>query len=157
MSSLDALLESLPPLHLTRSDFARLEHLLATYARARPSRAAEILGRELARARVVERGELPLNVVTMHSQVRLRDEHTGRERTVTLVYPSERGSTSDALSILTSLGAALIGLTEGHGITFTGPDGRQRRVTLLKVLRQTQDALNVPDGHGAGVAAAAPE
>jgi transcription elongation GreA/GreB family factor len=116
--------ESLPPLHLTRSDFARLEHLLATYARARPSRAAEILGRELARARVVERGEIPLNVVTMH---------------------------------LTSLGAALIGLTEGHGITFTGPEGRQRRVTLLKVLRQTQDALNVPDGHGAGVAAAAPE
>ena len=52
--------ESLPPLHLTRSDFARLEHLLATYARARPSRAAEILGRELARARVVERGEIPL-------------------------------------------------------------------------------------------------
>ncbi|MCI3953054.1 MAG: transcription elongation factor GreAB [Burkholderiales bacterium] len=146
--------ESLPPVRLTRSDFAQLERLLATYARARPSRAAEILGRELARARVVERGEIPHTVVTMHSQIRLRDEHTGRERTVTLVYPSERGSTSDALSILTSLGAALIGLTEGHEITFTGPDGRMRRVALLKVLRQAEDALNAPDSHGAGVTAA---
>jgi regulator of nucleoside diphosphate kinase len=149
--------ESLPPLHLTRSDFVQLERLLATYARARPSRAAEILGRELARARVVERDELPLNVVTMHSQIRLRDEHTGRERTVTLVYPSERGSTSDALSILTSLGAALIGLTEGHGITFTGPDGRKRRVTLLKILRQAHCTAIVPDSHGASVVAGATE
>lgn len=146
--------ESLPPVYLTRPDFAQLERLLATYARARPSRAAEILGRELARARVVELAEIPPTVVTMHSRIRLRDEDTGRERTVTLVYPPERGATPDALSILTSLGAALIGLTEGHAITFTGPEGRTRRVTLLTVLSQVQDAPNLLDSHGAGVTAA---
>ena len=147
--------ESLPPVYLTRPDFAQLERLLATYAQARPSRAAEILARELSRARVVDLADISPTVVTMHSRIRLRDEDTGRERTVMLVYPSERGSTSDALSILTSLGAALIGLTEGHAITFTGPDGRRRRVTLLSVLSQARDEPNVLDSHGAGVTAAA--
>lgn len=149
--------ENLPPVHLTRSDCAQLEQLLATYARARPSGAAEILRRELSRAKVVDLAEIASTVVTMHSQIRLRDEHTGRERVVTLVYPSERGSTSDALSILTSLGAALIGLSEGHSITFTGPDGRARRVKLLKVLRQVHDTPNLHDSPGTAVVVAAPK
>jgi regulator of nucleoside diphosphate kinase len=124
----------MPPVCLTRRDFAQLDNLLATYARTRPCRAADILRSELARATIVEVDDIALNVVTMHSQVRIRDERNDRERLVTLVYPFERGATRDALSILTSLGAALIGLSEGQSITFTGPDGRTRRVMVVKVL-----------------------
>jgi regulator of nucleoside diphosphate kinase len=127
--------ENLPALCLSRKDFNRLKQLLATYARTRPCRAADILKRELARAEVVEVASIAPTVVTMHSQVRIREENSGRERVVTLVYPAERGSTGDALSIMTSLGAALIGLSEGQSITFTGPDSRTRRVTVLTVLR----------------------
>lgn len=135
--------DDLPPICLTRRDFAQLDRLLTTYARTRPSRAADILRGELTRAKVVESTDIAPAVVTMHSQVRIRDEHTDRERVVTLVYPSERGSTRDALSILTSLGAALIGLSEGQSITFTGPDGRSRRVMIMNVLTRT-NALPIP-------------
>jgi regulator of nucleoside diphosphate kinase len=127
----------MPPIYLTRRDFAQLDRLLMTYARTRPSRAADILRSELARAKVVDAADIAPTIVTMHSQVRIRDEHSDRERIVTLVYPSERGSTHDALSILTSLGAALIGLSEGQSITFTGPDARIRCVMVVKVLGQT--------------------
>jgi regulator of nucleoside diphosphate kinase len=130
----------MPPIYLTRSDFAQLDRLLMTYARTRPSRAADILSSELSRAKVVDAADIAPTLVTMHSQVRIRDERSDRERVVTLVYPFERGATSDALSILTSLGAALIGLSEGQSITFTGPDGRTRRVMVMKVLGQA-DAL----------------
>jgi regulator of nucleoside diphosphate kinase len=125
----------MPPIRLSRQDFAGLKQLLATYARTRPCRAADILQRELARAEVVDAADIAPTVVTMHSQVRIREENGGRERVVTLVYPAERGCTSDALSIMTSLGAALIGLSEGQSITYTGPDSRTRRVTVLTVLR----------------------
>jgi regulator of nucleoside diphosphate kinase len=125
----------MPPLCLSRKDFNQLKQLLATYARTRPCRAADILKRELVRAEVVEGADIAPTIVTMHSQVRIREENSGRERVVTLVYPAERGSTGDALSIMTSLGAALIGLSEGQSITFTGPDYRTRRVTVLAVLR----------------------
>jgi regulator of nucleoside diphosphate kinase len=133
----------IPAIFLTKDDFARLDHLLATYARTRPSQAAVILKNELARARVIDSADIFPTVVTMHSQVQVRDEYRNRERLVTLVYPSERGRTSDALSILTSLGAALIGLSEGQSITFTGPNGRVERVTVMKILRQ---AAALPDG-----------
>ncbi len=124
----------LPVIYLTKRDVARLDHLLTTYAQTRPSQAAEILKNEIARARIVESDEIVPSVVTMHSRVRIRDERRNRERVVTLVYPFERGATSDALSILTSLGAALIGLSEGQSIAFTGPSGRVERVTVAEVL-----------------------
>jgi regulator of nucleoside diphosphate kinase len=130
--------DAMPPICLTRRDFAQLDSLLATYARTHPCRAADILRTELARATIVEVDDIAPNVVRMHSQVRIRDEHNGSERVLTLVYPAERGSSSDALSILTSLGAALIGLAEGQSITFTGPDGRTRRVLVVKVLRRAR-------------------
>lgn len=128
--------DDMPLICLTRRDFGQLDRLLTTYARTHPSRAAEILKSELARAKIVETADIAPNVVRMHSQVRIRDEHSERDRVVTLVYPAERGSTRDALSVLTSLGAALIGLSEGQSITFTGPDGRKRHVQVVKILGQ---------------------
>src|SRR5690349_385704 len=113
--------DDMPAICLTRPDFDRLGSLLGSYAQMLPSRAADILRGELARAKVVDAGDIAPTVVTMHSRVRIRDEHRNQERAITLVYPHERGSTSDALSVLTSLGAALIGLSEGQSISFHGP------------------------------------
>lgn len=143
--------EEMPPICLSKKDFDQLDRLLTTYARTRPCRGADILKREIARAKVVEIADIGPTVVAMHSQVRIRDDRSGRERVVTLVYPAERGSTGDALSILTSLGAALIGLSEGQSIAFIGPDDRTRLVTILEVLRPdalptTGSACNPSDG-----------
>lgn len=123
-----------PEIRLTKRDFARLDHLLATRSGAPLSKAADFLLEELSRAKV--EAEVPPDTVTMHARILFRDDESGRERTVTLVYPVERQFGEDMLSVLTPLGAALIGLAEGQSIAFEGLDGATRRVTVLKVLRQ---------------------
>jgi regulator of nucleoside diphosphate kinase len=129
-----------PEIQLTRSDFRGLDQLTATYATARARRVVDFLVGELSRARVVDAGRIAPNVVTMHSDVIFRDEETGRERTVTLVYPNEHASHEDALSVLTPLGAALIGMSAGQTISFETSDGRARRVSVVRVLSQPKAA-----------------
>lgn len=132
------MIEELPAIRLTKRDFARLDHLLATCNVGQASKAVDFLLSELSRAAVVDGGDIPRDVVTMHAQVLFRDEASGRKRAVTLVYPSERDFSEDAVSILTPLGVALIGLSEGQSITFEGVDGSPRRITVVKVFHQPE-------------------
>ena len=125
-----------PEIQLTRRDFNRLDQLTATHADGEFRRVVDFLVGELSRAKVVDSDRIGADVVTMHSEVLFRDEETGRERSVTLVYPNEHAALDGALSVLTPLGAALIGLTEGHTISFETSDGRSRRVTVVKVQSQ---------------------
>ena len=57
----------------------------------------------------------------MGSQVVYRDEGTGRIREVALVYPHEADINLNRISVLTPVGAALIGLAEGQSIEFRTP------------------------------------
>jgi regulator of nucleoside diphosphate kinase len=125
-----------PDIQLTRRDFSRLDQLTATPAGGESRRVVDFLVDELSRARVVDADRIAANVVTMHSEVVFRDEETGRERNVTLVYPNEHAAHEAALSVLTPLGAALIGMAEGQTISFATSDGSARRVTVVKVLSQ---------------------
>jgi regulator of nucleoside diphosphate kinase len=79
--------------------------------------------------------------VTMHSEVLFRDEESGRERAVTLVYPGEQAAHEGALSVLTPLGAALVGMAEGQTISFETADGSSRRVSIVRVLSQPSTAV----------------
>lgn len=124
-----------PEIQITRSDFSSLDQLTAQGSGG-SRRVIDFLVNELSRARVVEAERIARDVVTMHSEVLFRDDESGRERTVTLVYPREHAGDGGALSVLTPLGAALIGLAEGQSITFETIDGRSRRVTVVKVLKQ---------------------
>ena len=82
---------------------------------------------------MLDGAEIGRGTVTMHARVLFRDEESGRTRSVVLVYPTERDLSEDALSVLTPLGAALIGIAEGESIEFDGLDGARRRVTVLNV------------------------
>ena len=125
-----------PEVQLTRSDFRGLDQLTAMHATSEARRVVDFLVGELSRARVVESDRIARNVVTMHSEVVFRDEETGRERAVTLVYPNEHAGLDGALSVLTPLGAALIGISEGQTVSFETSDGRTRRVSVVRVLNQ---------------------
>ena len=72
-------------------DRVRLEALLLHAAGQPTPREGYLapLAGELRRAQVVARAELPPDVVTMGSTVRLRDLETGENETYTLVYPDE--------------------------------------------------------------------
>lgn len=121
--------KELPPITLSRPDCDRLDRL-ASAAAASP--AADYLAREIARATVVPPGTALPDVVSMGSDVAFRDETTGQTRAVTLVYPDEADLARGKLSVLTPVGAALIGLSVGQSIEFETPDGGGRSLTVLR-------------------------
>ena len=79
-------------------------------------REASFLAREMNRANVVPDDADLRDVVRMGSQVRYCDDKTGDVRDVVLVYPHEAQIPLKRLSVLTPVGAALIGLSVGQTI-----------------------------------------
>ena len=62
---------------------------------------------ELDRAVVVSPSEVPADVVTMNSRVRVRDGR--RSWTMTLVFPERADAEQDFISVLAPIGAAVLG------------------------------------------------
>jgi regulator of nucleoside diphosphate kinase len=74
----------------------------------------------------------------MESAVEYQDNVTGEVRRITLVYPGEQDSRADRVSILTQVGAALIGLSEGQSMEWQGPTGGWRGLTVRRVQFQPE-------------------
>ncbi|HEU4827173.1 MAG TPA: nucleoside diphosphate kinase regulator [Dongiaceae bacterium] len=126
------------PITITDWNRSRLEWLLENHADAWSWRAAAFLARALARSRVVEEGAIPAGVVTMRSRIAFRDERTGARDVVTLAYPGERTLYEDGISVLTPVGAALLGRSEGESICCAAPDGSPKTISVLAVLYQPE-------------------
>jgi regulator of nucleoside diphosphate kinase len=119
---------NLPPIAVTTVDFDNLRLLSETSAPA-----AQFLAMEIERARLIEPEAAGSELVTMNARVRFRDDVTGQERTVTLVYPGEADIAEGRLSVLTPVGAALIGLSTGQSIEWRNPAGGARSLTVIAV------------------------
>jgi regulator of nucleoside diphosphate kinase len=122
----------LPPITLSAPDFERLERL-ATAAADKFPRTADFLAREIARANVVPSAHILPGLVTMGSTVVFRDDASRQVRTVTLVYPDEADVSEGKISVLTPIGAALIGLSVGQSIEFQTPANGWKSLTVLRV------------------------
>lgn len=136
----------LPPLTITRADADRLDSLVTTYDMG-PLRRTEILrflNHELDRAVIVDPARVKRDVVTMNCQVRFRDEINGTTHDVTLVYPAGEDLDTGKLSVLSPAGSALLGLREGHTITWQLAANPWRSLTVLAVSRPA-----APDGNRA--------
>jgi regulator of nucleoside diphosphate kinase len=129
-----------PPITLTRLDLQRLERLLDSLDDYGPT--AEALERELGRAEVVGLDEVPPGVVTMNSTVHCREDASGREYCLTLVYPHEAGA-EGTVSVLAPVGCALLGLTVGQTIDWAVPGGKSLQLSLLSVDYQPEAAGEV--------------
>lgn len=123
---------SLPAIVLARSDSDRLDALVESYP-ACPAFVREYLRRELSRADVVDDPALPSDIVRIAAAVTFRDDQAGRTRTVTLVYPAAEDAARGHVSVMTPIGAALIGLKAGQSIDWIAPSGEQRALTVLHV------------------------
>ena len=122
----------LPPITITTNDASRLR-LLAKSSMTRFPRVAHFLAEEIDRANVIP-GQVTLpGVVRMGSRVTYRDEKTGRVREVTLVYPHEADINLNRISVLTPVGAALIGLSVGQTIEFQTPTREKRSLAVVDV------------------------
>ncbi|GIZ10857.1 nucleoside diphosphate kinase regulator [Pseudomonas sp. NCCP-436] len=126
-----------PAITVTRLDMQRLERLLDSLDDFGP--AAIALQAELDRAEVVGHEEVPAGVVTMNSRVHCREESSGKDYHLTLVYPQDAGG-EGKVSILAPVGCALLGLTVGQEIDWPAPGGKQLKLKLLSVEYQPEAA-----------------
>ncbi len=127
-----------PTLVLSRLDCDRLEALLEQPAYSGPQ--YDPLRDELARAEVREPRDMPPDAITMNSTARFRDEATGEERELTLVYPRDADGSPDKVSILAPVGSALLGLRAGQTIDWPLPGGRSTRLQVLGIRYQPEAA-----------------
>lgn len=81
---------------------------------------------------------MPPYVVRMGSTVRYRTSE-GNEREVTLVFPAEANIECNRISVMTPVGAALIGLSQGQSITWLTRDGRKELLTVLSVAHTSDE------------------
>ena len=120
-----------PHIILTAEDHERLSLLARAAAETMPD-VASALADELDRARILAKGRHPEHIVRMGSEVDFRDD-AGKLQVVTLVYPDEADISRGRISVLTPIGAALIGLRTGSSITWHTRTGALRRLTVLQV------------------------
>ena len=119
---------SLKPV-MQRHGIADLDALVAALV---TSNSRQLLD-EISRATVHDAASLPPDVVTMHSTVEFIDEASGADRTVELVFPRDADIAAGRVSILTPVGAGLIGLRAGQSILWPDRDGRERKLTIVNV------------------------
>jgi regulator of nucleoside diphosphate kinase len=110
-------------IYVTVKDMERLGRLvLAAISDAPDLAPLRALDRELDRAQGVRPEDVPPDVVTMNSKLRLTDLSAGKEHVVTLVYP-DQANDDDRVSILSPLGTALLGYRVGDEIRWEVPGG----------------------------------
>jgi regulator of nucleoside diphosphate kinase len=123
---------ALPPIVMMTDEAGRLRALANSRMSLFP-RVAYFLARETERAKVVASDCDLRGIVRMGSQVRYCDDKTGDVRDVVLVYPHEADISLKRVSVLTPVGAALIGLSVGQAIEFQTPGHRKHSLTILGV------------------------
>jgi len=97
----------------------------------------ETLEAEIEKAKRIEPRKMKTNVVTINSDVEVTDEDTGRLMKFKLVYPDEADFKTGKLSVLSPLGCALIGYSEGDVVEFRVPAG-SKKVKIGKILYQPE-------------------
>lgn len=121
-----------PKIVINADDLAHLE-ALADGAMKRNPAVAESLMDELARARIVSPEKMPTNVVSIGSTVTYRDESTGSEKTVILVFPENADISHQRVSVVTPIGVALLGLPEGAKFYWDTRAQQRRMLTVIRV------------------------
>ena len=122
---------SVPQIIVSDADCERLTSLATAALQRLPEVAQELLA-EMERAKVVDARQVPADVVRMGSTVTFKSDD-GHKRRMTLVYPVDEDVTLHKISVMTPVGAALIGLGEDQSISWTARDGRRHELTVLRV------------------------
>lgn len=118
-----------PSVYVAESDFERLSNLAAS----RSTLGAVLLEEELMRATIVKDRGSPQNFVRLGSFVAFRDLTSGRTRRVQIVLPEEADIDLDRLSVVTPVGAALLGLKVGDSMGLSTEDGRPHVLVIEAV------------------------
>ena len=87
---------------------------------------------------VVPSRQIPPDVVTMYSQVMLQDLTTGLRSKLTLCYPADAEPAAGFVSVMSPVGASLLGQTVGSEARWSTPAGEERAAEVLAILFQPE-------------------
>lgn len=121
-----------PPIIMAETEVEALSTLALQMQHVAPL-AAGMLLREIDRAEIHPDTDMPDHVVRMRSTVRFEDDANGVTRSILLVYPKEADIAAGKISVLSLVGAGLIGLSVGQSIQWPDRDGHERLLRILKV------------------------
>ena len=131
---------SLPYATISGTDIHRLRELVRSPRyRSTDFRVLEQLQADLERRDVAPAADVPGDVVTMHSRVRILDLDTDRRETFTVVYPEEANLFERKMSVLAPVGAAILGARVGEMLHVKVPAG-MRRIKVVGLLYQPEAA-----------------
>lgn len=114
-------------------------HLLENPVLLRESGSMRDLVAELNRAVIVPPREIPPDIVTMRSRVRIKNYTTNEESVLTLVFPNEANLDDGKISVLAPVGTALLGYRVGDAVEWNVPAG-QRKIEILEIMHQPEAA-----------------
>jgi regulator of nucleoside diphosphate kinase len=135
--SIQATMDALPRILISKADEKRLT-AIATAASQRVPEASAALLSELERADVLPEAAMPADVVRIGSIIEFEVDD-GRRLKVQLVLPENADINAGKISVLTPVGAALIGLSPGQAMEWSGNDGKECLLTVLAVSRPQSD------------------
>jgi regulator of nucleoside diphosphate kinase len=126
-------------IYVTQNDFRRLSSLIATLSRMHAEHDYNLdeFSALLASATKVSTNEIPGDVVTMNSTVRLRNLDSGEIVFRTLVFPHKADSEAEKISVLSLGGTALFGCRRGNTVVVDNSGDRQQWV-IEEILYQPE-------------------
>ena len=126
-------------IYITEYDLKRLRELIKEAKRVerRGNEYLDSLDAELDRGQVVAPTEIPPDVITLNSRVRLVDLDTAEEMVYTLVFPQDADIAQSKISVLAPIGTAMLGYRVGDTFTWQVPDG-VRRLQVKQILYQPE-------------------
>lgn len=119
----------------------RLQSIIDNHRSASPKikELIERLEKELDKAVVVEPQNIPPDVVTMNTKLRLSDEASGEEKILSLVFPSDADLDKNRISVLAPAGTALLGCRVGDVVEWNVPSGT-KSFRIIETIYQPEAA-----------------
>ncbi len=126
---------------ISKFDKERLENLFSTLDESGCRNRTDLreLKEEVRRAQALDPKDVPPEVVTMNSRVRLRDLDSDEIVEYTLVFPKDADFEVGRISIMSAVGTAILGYSVGDVVEWTVPAG-QRRLKIEALPYQPEKA-----------------
>ena len=118
---------------LTELDFTRLNKL-------RGGQLPPELADSLSSADLLPSRDIPPDVVTMNSRLRLQGEADPEPRQITLCYPEDANAEAGLVSLLSPMGASVLGHRVGGEAEWLTPTGAPRTARILALDFQPEAA-----------------
>jgi regulator of nucleoside diphosphate kinase len=116
---------------IAHEDYEILNNYLRPVA-AFDRRNAALLMKEIEKATIVKKDELPQDVVRLNSKVTVKEESRNKVMELVLVVPEKADIHQNMISIFAPLGVALIGFKQGEKVNCNTPTGN-KFFTILEV------------------------